>query len=356
MWTARTCAAFTRSAIPGRSSLASGASAERLQPPPTRPAKRFYGSAMSERLDVLKTYKLFIDGKFPRSESGRTVEIQAGELRAHLGRASRKDLREAIEAARKAQPGWAAATAYNRGQILYRMAEMVEGKSDEFAAILAALSVPARTAASRGKKPVSKGSNATRKSQSTPSAHDEVAASIDRLVAFAGWADKYAQVLGSNNPVAGPYYNFTAPEPAGVVACLSGESRPLLGLISVLAPVLAAGNAAVCLGGPGAGGLVASVLGEVCATSDVPPGVVNILTGDRSELIPWIAGHRDIDAVHAAGLSIEELTALRLGTAENLKRVTHRDVHDWFDARECHSPAWFEGLVEYKTVWHPAST
>jgi acyl-CoA reductase-like NAD-dependent aldehyde dehydrogenase len=284
------------------------------------------------RLDVLKTYKLYIDGKFPRSESGRTLAVQGpkGEVIAHICRASRKDLRDAVEAARKALPGWSGATAYLRAQIMYRMAEMMEGKREEFSA---ALSLGAKN---RKKSDV------------------EVAAAIDRLVHYAGWADKYAQVLGCNNPVSGPYYNFTITEPTGVVAVVTPDEHPLLSLISLIAPAVCAGNTVVAVAGPG-NPIPAAVLGEVFATSDVPAGVVNILTGDRAELIPFIAGHRDIDAIHAGNLTAEEAATLRGGSAENIKRVTvHNDV-DWFDNDQCQSPWWIEPLVEMKTVWHPAS-
>lgn len=291
------------------------------------------------RLDVLKTYKLFIDGKFPRSESGRTMVVADAKGRpvAHLCKASRKDLRDAVSAARKAQPGWASATAYLRGQILYRMAEMMQGKADELAAAL-------------------------RQGGATPTAAKrEVLESVDRLVAYAGWCDKYAQVLGCNNAVAGPYYNFTVPEPTGVVAVVCPDEPGLLGLISLLAPVICPGNAAVVVGGGSTGAaLVTAVLGEVFATSDLPGGVVNLLTGDRAELLTVIAGHRDIDAVHAAGLDAAGAKTLREGAAENVKRVVVRGTDrgaapDFSDRAACESAWWIESFVEMKTIWHPAS-
>ncbi|HVU65240.1 MAG TPA: aldehyde dehydrogenase family protein [Phycisphaerales bacterium] len=305
---------------------------------------------MADRLEVAKTYKLYIDGKFPRSESGRTFAVNdaRGRIAAHMCRASRKDVRDAVSAARKALNGWRDATAYLRAQIMYRMAEMMEGKRDEFAAALSAGGSPARAA------------------------QMEVTAAIDRLVAFAGWADKYAQVLGCNNQVAGPYYNFTVPEPTGVVAIIAPDEPGLLGLISLVAPVVCAGNTCVALGGGGTGASLATViLGEVMATSDVPGGVVNLLTGDRAELIPIVAGHRDIDAIHAAGVTPEQRLALREGAAENVKRVTVRDLAgktnrpmkkgsarpiDLFDAEACESPWWIEPFVEMKTIWHPSAT
>ncbi|MBX3315986.1 MAG: aldehyde dehydrogenase family protein [Phycisphaeraceae bacterium] len=290
---------------------------------------------MTDRLGVLKTYKLFIGGKFPRTESGRSLPVTDGDGRplAHVCHASRKDLRDAVEAARAALPSWTAATAYNRGQILYRLAEMLESRRDEFQNLLKGTSNP------------------------TLSPDTEVACSIDRLVAFAGWADKHAQVLGCNNPVSGPYYNFTSPEPVGVVAAIASDDAPLLSLISLVAPALCAGNTIVAIGAE-SNMPVASALGEVCATSDVPAGVINILTGLRSELTPPIASHRDIDAVHASGLPAAAAESLRAGTAENLKRVQIRSLHGdaWLDADACESPWWIEPFVEMKTIWHPSGT
>lgn len=299
-------------------------------------------AAQPTRLSVQKTYKLYIDGKFPRSESGRTLEAldAAGELRAHVARGSRKDLRDAVEAARKALASWSGSTAYLRGQILYRLAEMLEGKRDEFVAILEGERTASRkqpSGASRPLDPV-----------------DEVRLSVDRLVAYAGWADKYAQVLGSNNPVAGPYYNFTAPEPSGVVACVSPDTPSLLGLINLIAPAVCAGNTTVVLASS-RWPLAAAVFAECAATGDVPGGVLNILTGDRAELLPVIAEHRDIDVVHAANLSDAEATALRAGASENLKRVSIRVVPDWRDTHTCQGVDWIEPLIDFKTMWHPAS-
>ncbi len=297
----------------------------------------------ANRLEVTKTYKLLIDGKFPRSESGRSTAVTdvraGGRVVAHVCRASRKDLREAVEAARRALPGWAASTAYLRGQILYRMAEMLEGKKGEFAGAIAA-TVPSAADASV-----------------CDSALEEVEASIDRLVAYAGWADKYAQVLGCNNPVAGPYYNFTVPEPTGVVFVVAPDEPALLALVSLIAPVIAAGNTVVALGST-ASPLASALFGEVCATSDVPAGVVNIVTGQRAELLPFIASHRDIDAVHAGGLDATESGLLRSGMAENLKRVTVRSmtVGAWRESGACENPWWIEPFVEMKTMWHPSAS
>lgn len=307
---------------------------------------------MTTRLDVLKTYKLFIDGKFPRSESGRTMAVNGGDgdVFAHLCKASRKDLRDAVEAARKVQSAWAGATAYNRGQVLYRMAEMMEGKRAEFAdAIESVDGVTSNT----------KSTNARRqrrmKGRARTDAATEVDAAIDRLVCFSGWADKYAQILGCNNPVAGPYYNFTVPEATGVVAAVAPDEYSLLGLISLISPALCTGNTVVAIGSE-TNPVPAAILGEVCATSDVPGGVLNILTGERKELLPFLSSHRDVDGIHACIGTEEEARVLREGVAENLKRVVIRTGVDWFDADACHSPWWIEPFVEMKTIWHPAAT
>jgi len=288
---------------------------------------------MSERLEVLKTYKLFIGGAFPRSESGRTVVFKGGgKAVAHVSHASRKDLRDAVEAARKALTGWSNATAYNRGQVIYRMAEMLEGKRGEFAELIA----------EGAAKPRSPGKKKAGHAAMTPA--KEVDAAIDRLVCFGGWADKYAQVLGCNNPVSGPFYNFTVPEPTGVVGVIAPDEAPLLGLVSLIAPVICAGNTVVALASE-RNPLPGAVLGEVCATSDVPGGVVNILTGLRGDIVPHLSSHRDVDAVHAAGVSAEHAKLLREGAAENVKRVTVRGKVDWLDSAECQGPWGFEPFV-----------
>ena len=260
------------------------------------------------RLAVRKTYKLFIGGAFPRSESGRTLELEG----YNVARASRKDAREAVVAARKAFGGWSAATAYNRGQVLYRLAETMETRAGAFAA------------ACSGRR--------------------EVARAIDRVVWYAGWADKLAQVLGSANPVAGPYFNFTIPEPTGVVAIVAPETSSLLGLVSRLAPPLVAGNAVVALASE-TRPLPAVTLSEVLATSDVPGGVINLLTGFRSELGPWMAGHMDVNAIDVTGADglAPELERL---AAENVKRVVHGDA-------DAQSPWEVASFLELKTVWHP---
>jgi len=260
------------------------------------------------RLPVKKTYKLFIGGAFPRSESGRTYLAQE----QNVARASRKDLRDAVRAARTAQPKWAAQTAYNRGQVLYRMAEMLETRSGDLADVC--------------------------------SGADEVERTIDRVVWYAGWSDKLAQVLGSANPVAGPYFNFTIPEPTGVVGILAPEEPALAGLVSRVAPAIVGGNAVVAVASE-AHPLAAVELAEVLATADVPGGVVNILTGRREELAPVLAGHMDVNALDVSGADGEVPELERLA-AENVKRVVHGSPDD-------QSPWEIAGFLELKTVWHP---
>jgi acyl-CoA reductase-like NAD-dependent aldehyde dehydrogenase len=289
---------------------------------------------MTDRIAVEKTPKLYVNGAFVRSESGRTVEVigASGAVIAHACHASRKDLRDAVTAARSASEPWRRRTGYNRGQILYRIAEMLEGRVDELAkAIATPTGSPARTA------------------------RKQAELGIDRLVAWAGWCDKAAQILGCQNPVAGPYYNFTAVEPTGVVAAVCPDTPSFLGMISLVGPVLAGANTAIVIASA-ANPFPATILAECCATGDVPPGVVNILTGDRTELASWIAGHRGIDAVHGADLAPDLAATLRAGASENVKRVRIRTVGPagWADDATCQSLWWLEGLVEMKTIWHPA--
>ena len=299
---------------------------------------------MTARLPIAKTYKLFIAGQFPRSESGRSVRIAdgAGNTIAHTSQASRKDLRNAVEAAVGAQPKWAASTAYLRAQILYRLAEMMEGKGAELDAAIA----------------LGRASGASKR----VGARSEVPVAIDRVVHYAGWADKFPQVLGCANPVAGPYHNFTIPEALGIVGVVCPDEHPLLALVSLVAPAICAGNACVVLASP-TNPIPACILAEAIVTSDMPPGVINLLTGFRDELVPHFASHREIGAIHAAGVSLEHRRALELGAAENLKRVVVRDVSTgtgtrsggWFDDDACESPGWIEPFVEFKTIWHPSS-
>jgi acyl-CoA reductase-like NAD-dependent aldehyde dehydrogenase len=260
------------------------------------------------RLPVRKTYKLYIGGAFPRSESGRTYEAEG----QNVARASRKDARDAVRAARSAVGKWSGATAYNRGQVLYRMAEMMETRAGELAAAC--------------------------------SGSDEVERSIDRVVWYAGWADKLAQVLGGANPVAGPYFNFTIPEPTGVVAVIPPDDPPLLGLVSRIAPVLTGGNAVVALASE-TQPLAAVELAEAIATSDVPGGVVNLLTGRRAELAPWLASHMDVNAIDLTGADGLRKD-LETAAAENVKRVVRGDA----DGQSLYD---ISAFLELKTVWHP---
>ncbi len=289
---------------------------------------------MAARLSVAKTYKLYIGGAFPRTESGRSIAITdtAGKTITHVCHASRKDFRNAVVAARAAQPGWMGRDAYNRSQILYRMAEMLEGKAEEFAQLI--------------KQTTDADLRAARK---------EVEASADRLVAYAGWADKFSQVLGCHNPVVGPYYNFTVPEATGVVVVVAPDEPSLLGLITLMAPALCSGSTVVALGSEKYP-IATSVLGEVCATSDVPAGVINLLTGQRAELIEHIANHRDVNAIVGVGLSKAHAAALRMGASENIKRVRVEDRVDFYDDEACESPWRIEPLVEMKTIWHPSAS
>ena len=289
-----------------------------------------------ERLAVLKTWKLFIKGSFPRSESGRTLPLhnKDGELIAHLSHASRKDLREAIESARGAFPGWSDSTAYLRSQIIYRLAEMLEGRRSE-------LSDALRSTSGVSKK----------------KADTEVSASIDRTVSWAGWCDKFPMVLGSRNPVAGPYHNFSMPEPSGVCVAVQGiaEQHSLLGFMSLVLPPLCTGNAVVAIANT-EHPLAALLVAEVAPTADIPPGVLNVITGDAKELAGWIASHRDVDSVHA--IADEAIAAtLRAGAAENLKRVQILSVdEDFMDNDRWTNPRRLAPFVETKTVWHPSAT
>jgi acyl-CoA reductase-like NAD-dependent aldehyde dehydrogenase len=260
------------------------------------------------RLPVKKTYKLYIGGQFPRSESGRTYEAEG----QNVARASRKDARDAVRAARAALPAWAGATAYNRGQVLYRLGEMMETRATDLARV--------------------------------SSGPDEVAAAIDRVIWYAGWADKLPQVLGSSNPVAGPYFDFTVPEPTGVVAILAPPEPALGGLVSRIAPALVGGNTVVAIASE-RHPLAAIELAEALATSDVPEGAVNILTGLRDELAPWLAGHMDVNAIDLTGADGAVADLERLA-AENVKRVVRSSA-------DAQSPWEIESFLELKTVWHP---
>jgi acyl-CoA reductase-like NAD-dependent aldehyde dehydrogenase len=284
------------------------------------------------RIDVRKTYKLYIGGAFPRSESGRTYVVTdaKGRFLANASSASRKDARDAVQAARKAFGGWSGRTPYNRGQVLYRVAEVLEGRRAQFA------------------EEVQRSEGLTRRQADTA-----VDASVDRLVWYAGWADKIAQVVGATNPVAAPYFNFSVPEPTGVVAALAPQRSSLLGLVSVVAPIVVTGNTCVVTAAAERP-LPAITLSEVLATSDVPGGVVNILTGSLADTVPWLASHMDVNALDLTGAAGDPVHAAQLeeAAAENLKRVLRAPAAE---------PDWtadpglerITAFLETKTVWHP---
>jgi acyl-CoA reductase-like NAD-dependent aldehyde dehydrogenase len=280
-------------------------------------------------LAVSKTYKLFIGGAFPRSESGRTYQARDddGNFMANAALASRKDLRDAVVAARKGYAAWSKATAYNRGQVIYRLAEMLESRKAEFVELIM----------------ISTGA-------STKTATAEVDASIDRLVHYAGWTDKLAAVLGSSNPVSSPYFSYSTPEATGVVGILAPTGTPLLGLISVIAPVITGGNACVAVAAEH-DPCVAITFAEVIATSDVPPGVINILTGKITELAPHLAAHADVNALDLTGADAELRTSLEQSASETVKRVyVPKGVPDFTAAPGI---ARLRAFLEIKTVWHP---
>ncbi len=291
------------------------------------------------RVAVAKTYKLYINGAYPRSEAGRVVPVNRadGEVLARVAQASRKDLRDAVKAARHAQPGWGARTGYNRGQILYRMAEVLESRSETMASILELTSGP---------------------ELGTEAAADEVSATIDRLVWYAGWCDKYAQVAGNANPVAGPFFNISVPEPSGVVGLVAPLESALLPLVSRLSPALVTGNTTVVVVAP-EHAMAAITLAEIIDASDVPAGVINILTGYATELVPWMAGHREMDVVDLAGADDELTATAGLAAADSVTRVVAGPSDgtsvDWFSPQE-QSPELIGFFTEIKTVWHPKGT
>jgi acyl-CoA reductase-like NAD-dependent aldehyde dehydrogenase len=300
-----------------------------------RPSTSLATTDGADRLGVRKTYKLYIGGEFPRTESGRAYEIldARGRLLANACRGTRKDIRDAVRAARTALPGWAARTAYNRSQILYRIAELMEGRREQFTAEVMAAEGVGRQRATR-----------------------LVNAAIDRWVWYAGWADKYGQILGTVNPVNGSYFNFSVPEPTGVVGLIAPESSSLLGLVSRLAPIIVSGNAAVVIASE-ARPLPAVTLTEVLATSDVPGGVVNLITGLRRELVQHLAGHMDVNGLDAFGLDPAQGAAVEELAVENVKRLVRppllgSDAIDWLNQRS-QSPYLIGDFVEIKTVWHP---
>ncbi|HEX6946570.1 MAG TPA: aldehyde dehydrogenase family protein [Acidimicrobiia bacterium] len=276
------------------------------------------------RLEVRKTYKLYIGGKFPRSESGRSYPALGadGEVLARVARASRKDLRDAVRVARGAQEGWASATAYNRGQVVYRIAETLEDRAGTFVEQLMDLGAS--------------------KSQATK----EVEETVDLVVWYAGWSDKFAQMLGNLNPVAGPFFNISTPEPTGVVGVVAPEEPPLYGLVGSVIPVIVPGNTVVVLAAENAP-MPAITFAEVLATSDVPAGVVNILTGSKDELVPWLADHMDVDAIDAVGATPDQVRRIEEGAVHNVKRTLLPG--QW----SLRSPYRIAAFTETKTVWHP---
>lgn len=279
---------------------------------------------MSEHIEVRRTAKLFIGGAFPRSESGRTYEVKSpeGKFIANVAQGSRKDARDAVTAARAIQPKWAGATAYNRGQILYRIAEMMEGRRAQFI------------------DEVSPWAKSAKKAEA------EVDEAIDRWIWFAGWSDKIAMVVGSSNPVAGPFFNFSVPEPTGVVAAIAPSRPSLLGLVDTIAPIIVSGNTVVVIASEDAP-MAAVTLGEVLATSDLPGGVINILTGSHAEVAPWLASHMDVNAIDLSGVENEKVAAdLEKAAAENLKRSLRPGI-------ELDGLTRIKNWLELKTVWHP---
>ncbi len=284
------------------------------------------------RIEVRKTYKMYVDGDFPRSESGRTYPAldHRGEVIARVAAGTRKDLRHAVRCARKAQAGWAGRSGYNRGQILYRIAEMVEDRAPTFATHIAATGVG--------------GGRARR----------EVARAVDRLVWYAGWADKYQQVIGNLNPVSGPFFNISTPEPTGVVGVVAPEEPAMLGLVSRLAPVIVSGNTAVVLASE-RWPVPAISFAEAMATADVPGGVVNVLTGPKSGMIPFLASHLDVNAVDAYGADPGMMAELEEAAAGGVKRVVRPPEGrvDWTDNGTAQSLYFISAFTEIKTVWHP---
>ncbi len=287
------------------------------------------------RLEVRKTYKLLVGGAFVRTESGRAYAAtgERGAFLAHVPLGSRKDVRDAVKAARGAFPGWAGKTAYNRGQILYRAAEMLEERSAEFVDAIRRSTGAAAAPAKR-----------------------EVATAVDRLVHFAGWADKIGAVLGTVNPVAAPYFNFSTPEPTGVVGVICPEAPSLLPLVSRVAAAMVSGNTVVAIG-PEKTPIPALLFGEVVSTSDIPSGVVNLLSGKKSELVPALATHREVDAIDEGSLDTKLGVLVEVEAADRVRRISRPKATkpaDWFDARKSEGLAALEPFLEIKTTWHPA--
>ena len=284
---------------------------------------------MSKRIQVLKTFKLYINGKFERSESGRYIKVknEDGKTVANVCRASRKDFRNCVVAARKAQSGWQNKTAYNRGQIMYRMAEMLESRRDQFI------------------------NQFIEEGQTHATAVNEVSASIERLVYYAGWCDKYQQIFSSVNPVASSYFNFSFPEPTGVVVCVAPVNFGLLGLISSIAPSLIGGNSVICLGSENYH-IITSLFGEIINDSDLPPGTVNLLTAKHSELIKWVATHMDVNAIVYLNDDKEMIKILQQNISSNVKRLNTDSRKDW-SSESAQNPYFILDTQEIKTTWHP---
>ena len=282
-----------------------------------------------ERINVLKTYKLFIGGKFPRTESGRYFNIRnkKGDLLANMCLASRKDFRNGVLFARKAQRSWATATAFNRGQVLYRIAEMLEGRKSQFIEELML------TGASKSQ------------------AKDEVEQSIDRLIYYAGWSDKFQQIFSSINPVASSHLNFSVLQAMGVICIIAPDKHPLLGLVSLIAPVIIGGNTCVVLSSE-ENPMASISFAEVINTSDVPCGVVNILTGRRNELLSHFASHKDVNGIVYCGFDKKEIKDIQTLSVENLKRVIIHKQQEW-NSKDSQSPYYIEKYQEVKTTWHP---
>jgi acyl-CoA reductase-like NAD-dependent aldehyde dehydrogenase len=304
---------------------------------PTRSVAKPALEVATPRIAVRKTYKIYIGGEFPRSESGRSYVVYAPDGRplANAVRGSRKDVRDAVKAARGAFGGWSVRTAMNRGQILYRTAELMEGRRDQF---------EQEVAEAEG--------------LSAADSREQVDRSIDRWVWYAGWADKITQLLGTVNPVAASYFDFTIPEPTGVVGVVAPEASSLLGLVSRVAPVVVSGNTAVVLSSESRP-LPAVTLTEVLATSDVPGGVINLITGRKRELVPWLAGHMDVNAIDLWGVPMDLRADMEIAAVENVKRVARPprgadpDRFDWLDEARAQRPEWIASFLEMKTVWHP---
>ncbi len=285
---------------------------------------------MKKRLDIQKTYKLYINGKFPRTESGRNFPVHDGDgkLIANVCRASRKDFREAVVAARNASTGWSSRTAYNRGQILYRTAEILEGRKERFSEELVTMGMKRKNA------------------------EKEVETSLDRLVYYAGWTDKYQQIFSSVNPVSSSHYNFSVPEYQGIIAIISPENNPLLGLVSLIAPAIASGNTVVCLGAQKSP-LSSISFAEVLHASDMPAGVVNILTGFSSELSGHFSSHMDVNGIVSCQDHENLIKSIQENAAENVKRVHYYNETNWMDLQ---SPYFILDHTEIKTTWHPVGS